>query len=266
MTLALAVAVLALAGCGGGSSEDASSAQAASTAEAQGAPKSASADPTSSGAGAGGSEAQGKAGEGDVSGGGGGGSTGSEAGSPSTSGKKHGPRIAVPKGPAEQAPAPSEVAHATVADMSLQSPAIIAAQGSPGRLAATYTCDGGNSWPALNWGGIPDGSAELILYAMNVQPVEGQLFVDWAVAGISPRLEEIDAGKLPSGAVVGENGFGKVGYSLCPTGSGEIYMFALYALPQSLSLKRGFDAREVRKRILDVSGNVGLLPAVYERG
>jgi phosphatidylethanolamine-binding protein (PEBP) family uncharacterized protein len=172
----------------------------------------------------------------------------------------------VPKGPAEQAPTADDVASATVADISLQSPAIIAAQGSPGRLDATYTCDGKDSWPALKWGAIPAGSAELILYAMNVQPVDGQLFVDWAVAGLSPRLEEIEAGKLPSGAVVGTNGFGKAGYSLCPTGSGEIYMFALYALPRSLELGRGFDAREARGRILDVSGNVGLLPAVYERG
>ena len=43
-------------------------------------------------------------------------------------------------------------------------------------------------------------------------------------------------------------------------------MFAIYALPQALSRKQGFDARELRKEILDVSGNVGLLPAVYERG
>jgi phosphatidylethanolamine-binding protein (PEBP) family uncharacterized protein len=158
------------------------------------------------------------------------------------------------------------VANATVADITLQSPAIVAAAGAPGRLAATYTCDGKDSWPALHWGGVPAGTKELILYAMNVQPVEGQLFVDWALAGLDPSLEEIGAGELPKGAVVGKNGFGKLGYSLCPTGSGEIYMFALYALPRSLSLGRGFDAREVRKQILDVSGNVGLLPAVYERG
>jgi hypothetical protein len=43
-------------------------------------------------------------------------------------------------------------------------------------------------------------------------------------------------------------------------------MFALYALPRRLSLKRGFDAREARKEILATSGDVGLLPAVYERG
>jgi hypothetical protein len=150
--------------------------------------------------------------------------------------------------------------------MSLQSPAILAANGSPGRIAATYTCDGKDSWPELHWSGVPAGTAELILYAMNVQPVEEKLFVDWAVAGLDPSLEGIEAGKLPKGAVIGTNGFGKSAYSLCPSGGGEIYMFALYALPQRLSPPRGFDAREFRKEILATSGNVGLLPAVYERG
>ena len=159
------------------------------------------------------------------------------------------------------------MAHATVADISLQSPAIIAAQGSPGHLAATYTCDGKDSWPALHWGGVPPDSAELILYAMNVQPVEGQLFVDWAVAGLDPASQRIEAGKLPQGSGGGHQRLrqGRL-LALSPTGSGEIYMFALYALPQKPAARTGFDARELRKEILDVSGNVGLLPAVYERG
>ncbi len=184
---------------------------------------------------------------------------------PPANGAKRGPRIVPPKGPTEQTPTPAQVANATVADLSLQSPAIVASGGSPGRLAATYTCDGENSWPTLHWGGVPAGTAELVLYAMSVQPVEEHLFVDWAVAGLKPSLEEIKAGDLPRGAIVGTNGFGKAGYSICPSGAGEIYMFALYALPQSLSPKKGFDAREFRKEILAVSGNVGLLPAVYER-
>jgi phosphatidylethanolamine-binding protein (PEBP) family uncharacterized protein len=150
--------------------------------------------------------------------------------------------------------------------MSLESPAISATAGQPGRLAATYTCDGDNSWPSLRWGGIPAGTAELILYAMNVQPVAEQLFVDWAVAGLDPSLEGIKAGKLPKGAVIGTNGFGRRGYEICPSGAGEIYMFAIYALPRGLALPGGFDARQARKEILDVSGNVGLLPAVYARG
>src|SRR5262249_37698947 len=103
-------------------------------------------------------------------------------------------------------------------------------------------------------------------YVMNLRPVQGKLFVDWAVAGLDPGLTEIASGKLPKGAIIGTNGFGKRGYDLCPSEGGEIYMFALYALPDSLAPEPGFDARELRKRILDVSGDVGLLPASYVQG
>jgi len=166
----------------------------------------------------------------------------------------------------EQAPSPEQVTNATIASMSLQSPAVVASSGSPGRLASTYTCDGHDQWPTLHWGGVPAGTTELILYLMNVQPVNEDLFVDWAVAGLKPSSDEIKAGEMPKGAIVGTNSFGRTGYSICPSGAGEIYMFALYALPRSLSPTRGFDARNLRQEILDVSGNVGLLPAVYERG
>jgi phosphatidylethanolamine-binding protein (PEBP) family uncharacterized protein len=155
------------------------------------------------------------------------------------------------------------MAEATVADMTLQSPAIVSSGGEPGSLAPTYTCDGADSWPAFEWSGVPQGTAELALYAMNVQPVKEKLFVDWALAGIDPSLSGIEAGKLPKGVSVGTNGFGRRGYSLCPEGRGEIYMFALYALPSRLGLRPGFDAREARAQILAVSGNVGLLPALY---
>jgi len=172
----------------------------------------------------------------------------------------------VPKGPQEQGATAEQMANATVADMSLKSPAIIASGGQPGSLSPTYTCDGKDSWPALHWSGVPEGTAELALYVMNVQPVEEKLFVDWAVAGIDPSLDHIEAAKLPKGAIVATNGFGKRGYSLCPQGRGEIYMFALYALPSHLGLRPGFDAREARTQILAVSGNVGLLPALYAHG
>jgi phosphatidylethanolamine-binding protein (PEBP) family uncharacterized protein len=260
--LALALAsLLTLAGCGGGSSDSSTAgevsagggsqaSQVTPSAQAKGAPgpgaERAGAPGSSSGSGAGGAEGSGP---------------GAKAHPP-----RQGSRIAVPKGPPEAAPTPQQVAGATVADISLESPAITASAGRPGRLAATYTCDGKDSWPTLRWGGVPPQSAELALFAMNVQPVNEQLFVDWAVAGLDPGLGEIKAGELPRGAISATNGFGKRGYSICPPGAGEIYMFALYALPRSLSPKQGFDARELRKEILAVSGDVGLLPAVYERG
>ena len=255
--LALAVAALLLAGCGGGSSDSASTATTGSAvAQSGGSPDGASAPSK----GKAGSASRDGSKPNDPS------SAGPGASDPSGGGQKHGPRIAQPKGEPEQAPSPEEIANATVADMSLESPAIVAAQGQPGQLAATYTCDGKDSWPQLRWSGVPAGTAELILYVMNVQPVEGQLFVDWAVAGLDPGLQEIQAGALPKGAVVGANGFGKRGYEICPpAGSGEIYIFAVYALPRALSPPKGFDARELRRQILDVSGNVGLLAALYSR-
>lgn len=261
--LALAVAALLLAGCGGGSSDQSSTAAGDSASSASGAEgTSASGSPQGPSAGGGSSAAAGKQ-AGSASSGSAAGSQGSAAGS---AGAKHGAHIAVPKGPKEHAATPKELEEATVADMSLESPAIIASAGHLGRLDATYTCDGKDSWPQLKWGGVPPGTTELALFAMNLQPVNEKIFFDWALAGIDPSLTEIQPGKLPKGAITGTNGFGKVGYSLCPQGAGETYMFALYALPTSLSPARGFDPLELRKRVLDVSGNAGLLPAVYERG
>lgn len=264
VALALALAVLLLAGCGGGSSSDtsestSSSASATATPAQKGSAAKADAAPanaaTGKGAGAGAAGAPGKTSTASVGGGSGG------------AGKKHGPHVAQPKGAPEQAPSQAEVSSATVADIALSSPSLAPGSGEAPPLTAAYTCDGRDEWPALSWSGVPAGSAELILYAMNIQPVEGKLFVDWAVAGIDPALTGIEAGRLPKGGVVGTNSYGKQGYEICPpAGSGETYLFALYALPRALSPRPGFDARELRRQILEVSGNVGLYPVAYSRG
>jgi phosphatidylethanolamine-binding protein (PEBP) family uncharacterized protein len=150
--------------------------------------------------------------------------------------------------------------------MILQSPSSRASSAGPQALPAKYTCDGKNTSPALQWQGVPQGTAELVLFAMNLQPVEGELFFDWAVAGLSPDLEEIEAGKLPQGAVVGRNSFDKTGYGICPEGSGETYMFTLFALPRKLSPAQGFEPMALRKAVTEVSGDVGLLALSYTRG
>ena len=265
VALALAVAVLALAGCGGGgdsASTQSSGAQgqAASGAGTDSASSSSSAasDPSNGQGGAssaGATAASGPSASADPTG----------KGAAAHEGQKHGPHVPIPKGPQEQAPSPKQVENATVADMSLQSPALVASDGHLGRLAATYTCDGKGSWPALHWGGVPAGTQELALFVMNVQPVEEKIFFDWALAGIDPGLSEISAGELPKGAIIGTNGFGKRGYEICPSGPGETYMLALYALPRSLSPKPGFEPLAFRQEVLDASGDVGLLPGVYER-
>ncbi len=264
MILALVLAALMLAGCGGGSSDSSSSAGTAADASGgSGAPGSANgADGSSPGASGSANGANGA-----DNGSGGGGSSGSGSGaSGSQSSGKHGPKIAQPKGEPEPGITPQQREEATVASMALESPSSQGSSGGPQALPATYTCDGKGTSPALRWQGVPQGTAELVILTMNIQPVEEKLFFDWAVAGLSPDLTEVEAGELPKGAVVGRNSFGKVGYEVCPPSGAETYMFTVFALPQKLSPSQGFDPSALRKEVLDTSGNVGLLALSYARG
>jgi len=251
LCLALVAAGLLLGGCGGGSSDPQSAAAGEGSAQA---PAPAGANTSRPGVGSKQRTAD-KQHSGQQQG---------PGASTTGDGQKHGPRIAQPKGQREQAPSAAEKANLTIADMSLTSPSLPAGPGGPTPLTPPYTCDGAGKWPALSWSGVPAGTRELVLYAMNLAPVGGKLFVDWAVAGIDPALSGIEAAKLPKGAVVGTNSFGKRGYEICPEGS-ETYIFAIYALARALSPKPGFDAREFRKALLGVSGDVGLLSVAYSR-
>jgi phosphatidylethanolamine-binding protein (PEBP) family uncharacterized protein len=250
-SLALATAALfVLAGCGGSDPEPSEGSSAAATVE--------------------GADSQDEGGEGSGQGSprtssqGGAGSSGA---SPDSTADSQNQRLAIPEGPREQAPTAAQQAGATLATIVLQSPAIRSpSPESIGALPAAHTCDGADSWPALQWRGIPSGSAELVLFAMNTEPVGGEIFFDWALAGLDPSLGGIEAARLPSGAILGQNSFGERGYSICPPAGKETYMFALYALPKRLSPPRGFDPGALRKEILALSASVGFLPATYSRG
>ena len=258
--LALALAALFLAGCGGGSSSDTSDSTGTSAAAAAGGSADGSGGGTEGGGGAGSAAAQVGGGSSAQAGAG-----GSASGGGSSTGKR-GPRVPQPKGEREPKITKKQREEATVASMLLQSPSVPPSSGGPQALPAQYTCDGKGVSPALRWQGTPQGTKELALFAMNVQPVNGKLFFDWAVGGISPDLDEIKSGELPKGAVVGRNSFGKIGYGLCPEGASETYIFALYAQPTKLSPSSGFEPLAFRKSVLDVSGNAGILALAYARG
>lgn len=256
--LALVVVALVLGGCGGGSSDDSAS-TAADAASGSGAGDSGSAKGSNPAGAGSGVEAEGPAA--------GSAASRSVAGAQGSTeeGGRQGSGIAQPQGAPEPGITPQQRREATVASMTLASPSSQASNAGPQTLPATYTCDGKGTSPALSWQGVPQGTAELVVFAMNVQPVEGRLFFDWAVAGLSPELEEIEAGKLPKGAVVGRNGFGKTGYEICPEGGGETYIFTVFALPKKLSAAPGFDPSALRREVLGTSGNVGLLALSYTR-
>jgi phosphatidylethanolamine-binding protein (PEBP) family uncharacterized protein len=157
----------------------------------------------------------------------------------------------------EAAPEPENV---PVADMTLFSPEV------PGstKLPAKFTCDGNDVWPALKWNAPPPGTQELVLFAMNIQPVEGKLFFDWAVAGIDPAETGVASGRLPKGAVEGETSSGGTKYSICPKGGEETFIFQLFALPEKVGAKQGFDPLEMRTKVLEIAPNAGLLSVYYD--
>lgn len=179
---------------------------------------------------------------------------------------KQGPKIKQPKGPREQAPTPQQQSEAVLASISLQSPALHPGPESVAILPAAYACDGKDTSPPLRWSGIPAGTEELVLFALNLEPVNEALFFDWAVAGIDPSLTAIEAGSAPRGAVLGQNSFGHRGYSICPPpGKAETIVFALYALPEALHPKAGFDPMGLRTEVLARSHNSGLMAVSYAR-
>jgi phosphatidylethanolamine-binding protein (PEBP) family uncharacterized protein len=133
-------------------------------------------------------------------------------------------------------------------------------------LPSRYTCDGGDLSIPLHWSGVPNGTAELALFILDLQPVDGKTFVDWAVAGLSPTLHGLQAGQLPVGALVGRNGFGRISNSICPArGQTSIYVVALFALPRHLPLKPGFDALALHEQVERLARVQGMTLVRYKR-
>jgi phosphatidylethanolamine-binding protein (PEBP) family uncharacterized protein len=156
-------------------------------------------------------------------------------------------------------------ANVSVADITLSSPGITQAggRGQP-VVARRYTCQGADTPPPLQWTGVPEGTKEFALFLLSTRPVHGRLFFDWAVAGLPGNLRALAGSGLPAGAIVGQNGFGRDGYSLCPAGGRpETYLFALYALPQKLSATTGFDPASVRTQAIGLAHHTGILFGTY---
>jgi phosphatidylethanolamine-binding protein (PEBP) family uncharacterized protein len=117
-----------------------------------------------------------------------------------------------------------------------------AARSSDGVIAPRYTCKGAEVSLPVSWVGVTNQAKEIVVLVRTLLG-PGRFAVNWAVAGISPSLSGIAAGKLPPGAVVGRNSFGRVGYSLCPVKGASLPLvtIAVNALPRKIALRRGFD-------------------------
>lgn len=110
-----------------------------------------------------------------------------------------------------------------------------------------HSYEGGNVSPPLEWGGIPDEAAELVLLCEDPDAPSGT-FTHWVVTNISPNTTGVAAGELPEGATPGRNGFGNVGWGgpRPPVGDDpHRYFFRLCAVDRPLGVGEGGSAEQV---------------------
>ena len=148
-------------------------------------------------------------------------------------------------------------------EIKLSSPAFAAGATIPKQ----FTCDGRNVSPPLQWSGVPSGATSLALIVEDPD-APGGTFVHWTVYEIGAGLSAIAEGKVPPGAVQGENSFGKSGYGgPCPP-KGDAphrYQFGLYALSGSSGLKAGAKPNAVIAALKRIASARGVLTAKYGR-
>jgi phosphatidylethanolamine-binding protein (PEBP) family uncharacterized protein len=135
------------------------------------------------------------------------------------------------------------------------------------RMPASYTCQGADISPPLQWQGVPAKTAELFLIALELR--EGALSAKgapilWAVAGIAPVDGGVAAGAIPAGSVVGTNSAGKIGYGgVCGTKGHHHIAFLIYALGKKVSLASGFNPTIARRRFRGTAIATGLILGSY---
>ncbi|MFD4192753.1 YbhB/YbcL family Raf kinase inhibitor-like protein [Amycolatopsis thermoflava] len=113
------------------------------------------------------------------------------------------------------------------------------------RSPAGSSYDGGNERPSLEWLGIPDGAAELVLLCEDPDAPAGT-FTHWVVTGIAPTSTGLDS------AVAGRNDFGERGWGgpRPPVGDEpHRYFFRLYAVDRELGLGEDATGQDVRAAI-----------------
>lgn len=134
-----------------------------------------------------------------------------------------------------------------------------------GVIPAAHSYRGGNLSPPLTISGVPDGTVKLALICDDPD-APGGMWVHWVVWNIDPKTTQIPQGSLPAEAILGSNSWGKSewGGPAPPSGTHH-YVFKLYALKESVSLKPGATSKAletaIKGKILAEAKLVGLFSA-----
>ncbi len=141
-------------------------------------------------------------------------------------------------------------------------------EGQP--IPRTYTCDGVNVSPPLEWSGVP-ANVKTLAIVCDDPDAPGGTWVHWVLynlpAGNIGLIENLPATeKLVAGGFQGTTDFGKVGYGgPCPPSGTHRYYFKLYALDAELPLKAGATKAELEKAMEGHIVAEGQLMGTYRR-
>ena|ERR671931_1543880 len=134
-----------------------------------------------------------------------------------------------------------------MAGIQLRSPAFADHDLIPSR----HSRDGANVSPGLEWSGVPDGAAELLLLCEDPDAPRGT-FLHWLVTGIDPAARGVGEGQRPAGGQEWPNGFGDRGWAGPQPPVGDRphrYFFRLYALDQPIRLPSRPTADDVHRQV-----------------
>jgi hypothetical protein len=114
-----------------------------------------------------------------------------------------------------------------------------------------------NVSPPLSISKVPDGtrSLALIMDDPDAMAPAGKVWVHWLLWNIDPSIAKIPEGSIPEGSIPegsiqGKTDFGETGYGgPAPPDKRHTYVFKLYALDTTLSLKDGSPKKKLESAI-----------------
>jgi Raf kinase inhibitor-like YbhB/YbcL family protein len=131
-------------------------------------------------------------------------------------------------------------------DIEVTSPAF----GEGESMPATYTADGEDISPPLEWTGVPEGAKSIALINDDPDAPVGT-WVHWVLYNIPPDVTSLEENMPPdetlaNGARQGTTDFGRIGYGgPAPPSGTHRYFFKVYALDTMLDLPTGATKRQV---------------------
>lgn len=136
-----------------------------------------------------------------------------------------------------------------------------------GRIPTKHTGEGEDVSPALEWSGLPDGTAQIAIICHDPDAPLPHGFTHWVLYNIPADVTSIDEGG--GGAYTeGSNDFGNTGYNgpMPPEEHGDHrYYFWVYALDDEIDAEGGLNRSELLERIEDRIIEQNRVVGIYSR-